>query len=113
MDVHLGIVGQVIIEDMRDVVNIETARRDIGGNQHFDLVGAETPEHAFTRVLVEVAVNGFGREAAHHQFIGEGGGLGAGAGEDQRAMDRFDLEDTRQGIGLLVLVDKVVALLNR
>ncbi len=58
-------------------------------------------------------MNGFGRDAAHHQFIRQGCRLGAGAGKDQRALDRLDLEETRQGIGLVRFVDEVVALFSR
>ena len=101
MDVHFGIVGQVIVENMRDVVNVESARGDIGGDQYFELVGAETSKDAFAGILVEVAVNGFGGDAAHDQFVGESGGLCAGAGKDQRALDRFDLEETCERIGLV------------
>ena len=32
VDVGFGIVGNVVIDDVGDAFNIETARRDIGGN---------------------------------------------------------------------------------
>ena len=77
------------------------------------MVGTKTSEHALARVLVKVAVDGFGWNAAYDQFIGEGGGLSAGAGKDQGAVDGFDLEETCEGVGLVRFVDEVVALLGR
>ena len=40
-------------------------------------------------------------------------GLGACAGKDQRRMNWFDLEETRQRVGLVVFVDKIIALFGR
>ena len=39
-------------------------------------------------------------------------GLCAGAGKDQRALDRFDLEETRESVGLVRFMDKIVALFS-
>ena len=52
-------------------------------------------------------------DAAHDQFVCQGGGLGAGAGKDQGAFDRLNLEKAGQRIGLVRFVDKIVALLSR
>jgi hypothetical protein len=39
-------------------------------------------------------------------------GLCAGAGKDQGAVNGFDLEETSEGVDLVTLVDKVIALFN-
>ena len=95
---------------MRDVVNVEAARRHVGGDQNFQRIGAEAPEDAFAGILFEVAVERLGRETAQGQFAGKTRRLSAGAGKDQRAGDRFHLEEIRQRVQLVRFVDKVVAL---
>ena len=74
------------------------------------MVGAETPEDALAGLLVEVAVDGLGGDAAHNEFVGEGGGLGTRAGEDEGGVNRLDLEESREGVGLVRFVDEVLAL---
>ena len=59
------------------------------------MIGAEAAEHAFARVLVQVAVDGFGMDAAYDQFICQGGWLCARAGKYQGTLDLFYLEETR------------------
>ena len=49
-------------------------------------------EAASTRILSQVAVQDFGGKAARGQFVGQVARAEAGAGEDQRAGDRFDFE---------------------
>ena len=49
VNVQLGVIRQVIVEDVRDVVDIQATRGHIGGHQHFDLGIAEAVEGAFTR----------------------------------------------------------------
>ena len=71
VDVQFGIIRQVIVEDVRDVVDIQAARGHIGGHQHFDLGIAEAVEGAFTGILVQVAVQGFGGETARAQCSGQ------------------------------------------
>ncbi len=111
MDVHFGVIGQVIIEDVRNIVDVQTTRGDIGCDQHLQLVATETFQHTFAGILIQVTVDGFGWDSAHDEFVGESRGLGAGAGKDQRAVNGFDLEQAGQRVGLVVLVDKVIALL--
>ena len=77
---------------MRDIFNIQSTRCDIGRDQNFQLVGSETSQDAFAGILIQIAVDGFGRDAAHHQLICQGGCLGPCTGKDQGALDRLDLE---------------------
>ena len=56
---------------MRDVVDVEAAGRDVGGDQHVDLAGAERPQRLLAGALAEVAVHGGGGEAAVVQVVGD------------------------------------------
>src|SRR5687768_10002278 len=51
VDVHFGIIRQMIVEDVRDVVNVEAAGSYIGGNKHLELVRTEATQHTLARVL--------------------------------------------------------------
>ena len=57
-------------------------------------------------------MNGFGGDAAHNKLIRQRAGLGAGAGKDQGAVDGFDLKQTGQCIGLVILIDQIITLFD-
>ena len=63
VDVAFRHIGQVVIDDMRDAVDIDAARGDIGGDQGLDLAVAEGGKRPLALALRLVAVDGFGREA--------------------------------------------------
>ena len=113
VDIDFGVIGQVVVEYMRDVMDIQAACRNIGRNQDLQLVGAKSTEDALAGTLVQVAVDGFSRDAAHDQLVRQGSGLSPGAGEDQGALDRLHFEETCQGIGLIRFMNEIVALLGR
>src|SRR3954468_9203971 len=60
MDVALRNVRQVVVDDMADAIDVDTARRDIGRDQDLQLAGAERAEDALALVLRFVAVDRFG-----------------------------------------------------
>ena len=49
MYIYLCIIGQMIVEHMRNIFNIETTGSDIRRHQHLELIRAEPPEHALAR----------------------------------------------------------------
>jgi len=63
MDVVLGHVRQLEIDDVRDAVNIDAAGRDIGGDKHASLSIAKAGEGALPLWLRLVAVDGRGLDA--------------------------------------------------
>src|SRR6516225_11199076 len=56
MNVIVGVVRDVEVEDVADGGNVEPARGDVGGNQQRDFVPAELIERGRARRLVHVAV---------------------------------------------------------
>src|SRR3989344_8704616 len=54
---------QVVVDDARNVGDVETAGGHVGRHQHFDAFLLEVGESAQTGALVLVAVNGFGLDA--------------------------------------------------
>src|SRR6187401_2883790 len=53
MDVNFCIIRQMIVEDVREVVNIESACSHVSGDEHLELIRTETTQYTFARVLVE------------------------------------------------------------
>ena len=42
MDIHFSIIGQVIVENVRNIVNVQTAGGDVGSDKHLQLIRTET-----------------------------------------------------------------------
>ena len=62
MHVVLGDVGQLVIDDVWQPIDVETARGDIGRDQHPDRPGLEIRERTGPRGMRLVAVNRHGLE---------------------------------------------------
>ena len=112
MDIHFGIIGQLIIKDVRNIINIQTACGYICGNQHFNLAAAESAKDLLTRILFEVAIQGFGGESTRRELTCELSRFDAGADEYQRAGNGFDLKEVGQRRQFISLMHEVVALLS-
>ena len=100
MHVGLRVRGQIIVENVRDVVDVQAACRHIGGHQDGVLAAAETLQRLLAALLAQVATQRLGWETAQGQFAGQFARAGTCAHEDQRAGDLLDLEETRQAASL-------------
>ena len=58
VNVVLGHVRQFIVEDVRQIIDVQPARRDIGGDEHLQLSFLECFERFHSRLLALVAVDG-------------------------------------------------------
>ena len=67
--VVLGHVRQVVVDDVRQLVDVDAARRDVGGDHHLDLAGLEVRQRARARVLALVAVQRDGADAVAVQRL--------------------------------------------
>ena len=54
VDVVLAILGQVVIDDMGDAVDVQTARGDIGGNQDRQFAFLEILQYAQPFLLLHI-----------------------------------------------------------
>ena len=52
VDVGLGHVRQIEVDDVRDAVDVDAARRDVGRDQHAACAGLEAGERPLARVCV-------------------------------------------------------------
>src|SRR6267154_1987464 len=88
MDVALGVGRQLVIDDVGHAVDVDTARGEIGGDQHAGLAAAEIVERLLPRVLRLVAVDRLGGDATIFQRLGDAVGAALGAGEDDDPLER-------------------------
>ena len=88
--VQVGLVldRRVGVDDERDVVDVDAAGRDVGGDQRAGRAGVEGVQVAGAGVLAEVAVQLDRRDAARVELAGQRLGAVLGAGEDERAAGR-------------------------
>ena len=73
MDVGLDIIGEVKVDDVRDMGNVDSACGDVGGDNNIESLGAKATEDPFTGTLVQVPVERIDRETSFRERIG---GLG-------------------------------------
>ena len=57
MHIILGIVGHIEIDNGADIVDIDTARHNIGSDKHIDLANLEAIHHFITLLLCKVGVH--------------------------------------------------------
>lgn len=68
MDVVFVGGGHVVIDNVGDVVDVETAGSDVGGEEDFDSILFETVEDALALALGFVAMDGAGFESSIEKF---------------------------------------------
>ena len=85
VQVGLLVLGHAVVNHVGHVVDVDTAGGHVGGDQDVDLAGAERLQRLLAGHLVQVAVQGSGREAAVDELLGHAGGVTLGLGEDDGA----------------------------
>ncbi len=104
MQIGFLILGALVVDDVGDVVDVDTAGGHFGGDQDVDLVAAEGPEGLLAGALAQVAVDGPGSETAVNQFLGQFGGGALGLGEDDGAAAAAGLQDPGHNLGFVEVV---------
>lgn len=90
---------QIVVDDELHVFHVNAAGGDVRGDENGRFPGTEFPEHAFTRALALVAVDGGGRVVLSGQEGGQAVRAVLGPGEDERAARLFLLFQQIQGKG--------------
>src|SRR5690606_6764504 len=116
VDVLLGHVGQLEIDDVADARDVDPARGDVGRDEHLDAALAELVERTFALRLALVAVDRVGGEARLGELLHHPVGAVLGAGEHQHAVHLARLQALAQSHGqqrlLLGLADEADVLLD-
>ena len=110
--IHLGVARHVVVKDVADALDIQSACGDIGGHDNMNARILEPLHRLLALLLAEVTAKRLGRNTAPTQKIGHFGRRGLGAHEHHGRIHGFGFEQTRQQLGLLAGVHQHVALGN-
>src|SRR5215212_5423595 len=88
VDVGFGDVRQVVVDDVRDAVDVDAAGRDVGRDEHPAMPRLEAGKRPLALRLALVAVDRRRRDAARRKRAHDLVGTVLGAGEDEDALDR-------------------------
>src|SRR5699024_1796527 len=112
MDIVFGHVGNVVVDHVRELVDVQAAGSNIGSHQHADPVFLELAQCAGARSLALVAVNGSRRQAVGFKLAGQAVGAVLCAGKDQHLLPVVRPDQPRQHFALVFLIDAEGLLCN-
>ena len=112
MNVGAFVIRALVVDDVGDVLNVDAAGSDIGGNQNIGLAGAEVLQSTLARLLVEVTVQRAGIKTTVRELFGQTVGSALRLGEDDGAAATLRLQYTTDELGLVHSVGTVGELLD-
>ena len=112
MNVVVGFHRHVVVENMRDVGNVNTTCGDIGCHKGLDVAIAEALDDALACALLLVTVKGVDAEAVFHQHVVYFISTALGAGEHQKALGVLFRDQVLQKCELVVAVHKQKLVIN-
>ena len=93
VDVRLGGGRHVVVDDVREVLDVEAARGDVGGDEQVGLAVAEAAHHAVALPLLHAAVQRLGAVAVRVERLDERLDLEPRAAEHERRRRVLHVED--------------------
>ena len=112
MHVDLRFVGQIEIEHVRDVVNVDATAGDVGGDEHVHTPLLEILQRLGARRLRLVAVDGFSIDVLLSELSGKPVGAVLGSGEDDGTADAFLVDELDEQSALVRLLHEEDVLLD-
>ena len=106
-------VRQVEVDHVRQLVDVDAACGDVGGDQHAQRVGFELRKRARAGGLALVAVNRQRRDAVARELLGQAAGTVLGAREDQHLVPVVVAHKLGEQFALALAVHRIDALLDR
>lgn len=106
MHIGLGRIGQLVIYDMRHIVDINAARGDIGCDQHARSSLAKIIERAQALALAFIAMNHIGANARDFEMLRDAIGAALRAREDDGAGDIRVIENFGQDGATIAIVNE-------
>src|SRR5215212_3348876 len=110
--VAVAIRGCVEVDDVRDVVDVESARGDVGRDQGLDLAGLEPGQRPLALTLRLVAVHRDRVDRLRAQALDQAVGTPLRAYEDERAPEVARAQLAHQLIHLMRMLDGYEAVLD-
>src|SRR5690606_4956632 len=103
VDVVFGLVRRVVVHYVRDQVDVDSARGNVGRNENADAPALDTVQRALALTLRAVGVDDRRGEALLSQLAHDPVGAMLGPGEDEYVLHVLAAEHLEQQIHLLVL----------
>mmetsp|Transcript_70660 Transcript_70660/g.140053 ORF Transcript_70660/g.140053 Transcript_70660/m.140053 type:complete len:208 (-) Transcript_70660:645-1268(-) len=113
VDVVLAVGREVVVDDQRDLLHVNAARKHVGGDEHTRAARAELAHDELTLLLVEVGMDGGDGEILLVHLLGQPLNLAARVDEDHRLGDGERLVQIAHRVELpLLALDHHVKLLD-
>jgi hypothetical protein len=113
VDVVLAVGREVVVDDQRDLLDVDTTGEKVSGDQDTGRAGSELLHNNVTLALVHVAVHGRDGEVTGSELVGEPVDLSAGVAEDDSLGDGDGFVQVGESVQLpILLLDSDVELLN-
>ena len=112
VDVVLGLVGKLIVDDVADACDVKATSRDVGGHQNPRVAVTEPLQRALAGALGLVAVDGLCGDTASVKLLGHAVGAVFGAREHEDARKRRIVQNAGEQGGLGAGFNMVEALLD-
>mmetsp|Transcript_754 Transcript_754/g.1342 ORF Transcript_754/g.1342 Transcript_754/m.1342 type:complete len:377 (-) Transcript_754:77-1207(-) len=103
MEVVLGLCGEIVVDDERHLLHVDTTGEKVRGDEHAGGAGAELAHDDVTGVLVHVSVGGGHGVVASPHLVGQPVDLTPGVSEDNALCDGQRLVEIAQGVQLPLL----------
>jgi hypothetical protein len=104
MDVVLTVGGEIIVDDQRDLLDIDTTGQEIGGDQDAGRAGSELLHNQITLTLVHVTVHGRDSKVAGSELVGKPVDLSSGVAKDNCLCNGDGLVEIRKCVQLPILL---------
>ena len=111
--IRLGCRRNVVVHDVREVLDVETTRCHVGGDEQISSTGSHSTHHPIALLLIHAAVQGFGAIATTVEGFGELVDFASGTTEHDCGLGRFDVKDSAECRGLVVPRHHVGALFDQ
>ena len=96
MHVVFGVVGNIIVEDVADIRDVQAPGGDVRRAQELEVAVSEGVQGPHPGLLVEIAVDGGGVEAVRAQGLGDDVHFGLPVAEDDPVLDPLVLDQHPQ-----------------
>lgn len=100
MDVVLTVGREIVVDDQRHLLDVDTTGKQVGGDQDTGRTGAELLHDDITLSLLHVTVHGGDSEVAGNEFVSEPVDLSTGVAENDSLGDGDGLVEIGEGIEL-------------
>ena len=112
VDVVLGIVGEVVVDHYLQVGDVDTAGRDICGDEELELRVLELVHDARALGLGDAAVEAVSRESLSKEGVGKFVDHALSVAEDDAEAEPVEIHQPDEGLGLAARWDFVEELLD-